>query len=187
VSLFASGNQTVGPYLHIGLEWLTTRDIAGKGIKGERVAIAGRLIDGDGNGVNDGLIEIWQANAEGKYAHPEDTQKKPLEKGWRGFGRIPTDAKGGFRFTTIKPGRVPAPDGSLQAPHLVVSVFMRGMLKHLMTRIYFPEETAANAQDPILKLVPAARRPTLIPKKKGKTLEWNVVLQGKSETVFFDY
>jgi protocatechuate 3,4-dioxygenase, alpha subunit len=187
VSLFASGNQTVGPYLHIGLNWLTTRDIAGKGVKGERLAIAGRLIDGDGEGVNDGLIEIWQANAEGKYAHPEDTQKKPLEKGWRGFGRIPTDAKGGFRFTTIKPGRVPGPDGGLQAPHLVVSVFMRGMLKHLMTRIYFADESAANAEDPVLKLVPPARRATLMPKKSGKTLEWNIVLQGKNETVFFDY
>ena len=187
MSLFASGNQTVGPYLHIGLEWLTTRDIAGKGIKGERVAIAGRLIDGDGAGVNDGLIEIWQANAAGKYAHPEDTQKKPLEKGWRGFGRVPTDAKGGFRFTTIKPGRVPGPDGTLQAPHLVVSVFMRGMLKHLATRIYFPDEAAANAEDPILKLVPAARRATLMPKPQGKTLEWNLVLQGKNETVFFDF
>jgi protocatechuate 3,4-dioxygenase alpha subunit len=187
VSLFASGNQTVGPYLHLGLDWLTTRDIAGKGIKGERVAIAGRLIDGDGNGVNDGLIEIWQANAEGKYAHPEDLQKKPVEKGWRGFGRVATDAKGGFRFTTIKPGRVPGPEGALQAPHLVVSVFMRGMLKHLATRIYFPDEPAANAEDAILKLVPAPRRGTLIPKKAGKTLEWNIVLQGKNETVFFDY
>jgi len=187
VSLFASGHQTVGPYLHIGLEWLTTRDIAGKGIKGERVAIAGRLIDGDGNGVNDGLIEIWQANAAGKYAHPEDTQKKPVEKGWRGFGRIPTDAEGGFRFTTIKPGRVPGPGATLQAPHLVVAVFMRGMLKHLATRIYFPDEAAANAEDPILKLVPAARRATLIPRKNGKALEWNIVLQGRNETVFFDF
>ena len=187
MSLFASGHQTVGPYLHIGLEWLTTRDIAGKGIKGERVAIAGRLIDGDGNGVNDGLIEIWQANAEGKYAHPEDTQKKPIEKGWRGFGRIPTDAKGGFRFTTIKPGRVPGPGATLQAPHLVVAVFMRGMLKHLATRIYFPDEAAANAEDPILMLVPAARRATLIARKSGKALEWNIVLQGKNETVFFDF
>jgi protocatechuate 3,4-dioxygenase alpha subunit len=123
MSLFATGNQTVGPYLHIGLNWLVTRDIAGRGIKGERVTIQGRLIDGDGKGVNDGLIEIWQANAVGKYAHPEDPQKKPLEKGWRGFGRIPTDAKGGFRFRTVKPGRVPGPDGALQAPHLVVSVF----------------------------------------------------------------
>ena len=187
MSLFATGSQTVGPYLHIGLDWLNTRDIAGKGIAGERVAIQGRLIDGDGNGVNDGLIEIWQANAAGRYAHPEDRQVKPVEKGWRGFGRIPTDAKGGFRFTTIKPGRVPAPGGGLQAPHLVVAVFMRGMLKHLMTRIYFADESAANAQDPVLKLVPPARRATLIPRPKGKTLEWNVVLQGKNETVFFDY
>ena len=187
MSLFATGSQTVGPYLHIGLKWLTTVDIAGKGIKGERVAIAGRLIDGDGNGVNDGLIEIWQANSQGKYAHPEDTQKKPLEKGWRGFGRIPTDAKGGFRFTTIKPGRVPSPDGRLQAPHLVVAIFMRGMLRQLATRIYFPDEAAANAEDPILKLVPAARRTTLIPKSKGNALEWNIVLQGRNETVFFDY
>lgn len=187
MSLFASGNQTVGPYLHIGLAWLKTTEIAGKGIKGERVAIAGRLIDGDGVGVNDGVIEIWQANADGKYAHPEDAQKKALEKGWRGFGRAFTNAAGGFRFTTIKPGRVAAPDGSLQAPHLVVSVFMRGMLKHLATRIYFPDESSANVEDPILKLVPPARRGTLIPKKKGKALEWNIVLQGKNETVFFDY
>jgi protocatechuate 3,4-dioxygenase, alpha subunit len=187
MSLFATGSQTVGPYLHIGLDWLNTRDIAGKAIAGERISVQGRLIDGDGNGVSDGLIEIWQANAAGKYAHPEDKQKKALEKGWRGFGRIPTDAKGGFRFTTIKPGRVPAPGGGLQAPHLVVSVFMRGLLKQLATRIYFPDEAAANAEDPILRLVPSARRATLIPKKKGKVLEWNIVLQGKNETAFLDY
>ena len=187
MSLYASGHQTVGPYLHIGLEWLTTRNIAGPGVKGERVSIEGRLIDADGVGVNDGLVEIWQANSFGKYAHPEDQQKKPLERGFRGFGRIPTDAKGGFRFTTIKPGRVPAPDGRLQAPHLVVAVFMRGMLKHLNTRIYFPED-AANAEDPILALVPAARRGTLIARTKGKgALEWNIILQGKNETVFFDF
>jgi protocatechuate 3,4-dioxygenase alpha subunit len=187
VSLFATGSQTVGPYLHIGLDWLVTRDIAGKGVAGERVAVQGRLIDGDGNGVNDGLIEIWQANAAGKYAHPEDTQKKPIEKGWRGFGRIPTDATGGFRFTTIKPGRVPAPGGGLQAPHLLVSIFMRGMLKQLATRLYFPDEAAANAEDPVLKLVPAARRTTMLPTRKGKVLEWNIVLQGKNETAFLDY
>ena len=187
MSLFASGHQTVGPYLHIGLEWLTTHDIAGRGVKGERVTVGGQLLDGDGVGVSDGLIEIWQANAAGKYAHPEDTQNKPLERGWRGFGRIPTDAKGAFRFTTIKPGRVPGPDGKLQAPHLVVAVFMRGLLKHLATRIYFPDEPANN-EDPILKLVPAARRTTLVARRNGKSaLEWNVILQGKNETVFFDY
>jgi protocatechuate 3,4-dioxygenase, alpha subunit len=187
VSLHASGQQTVGPYLHIGLEWLTTRDIAGRGIKGERFTVAGQLIDGNGVGVGDGLIEIWQANAVGKYAHPEDPQSKPLERGWRGFGRVPTDAKGAFRFSTIKPGRVPGPDGKLQAPHLVVAVFMRGLLKHLATRIYFPDEPANN-EDPILKLVPVARRATLVARRSGKNaLEWNVILQGKNETVFFDF
>jgi protocatechuate 3,4-dioxygenase alpha subunit len=186
VSLHATGSQTVGPYLHIGLNWLITRDVAGRGVKGARLSIAGRLLDGDGAGVSDGLIEIWQANAEGKYAHPEDRQQKPLERGWCGFGRIPTDAKGAFHFTTVKPGRVPGPDGKLQSPHLVVAVFMRGLLKHLATRIYFPDEPA-NAEDPVLRLVPAARRATLIPKKSGKTLQWNIVLQGKGETVFFDY
>jgi protocatechuate 3,4-dioxygenase, alpha subunit len=187
VSLFASGNQTVGPYLNIGLDWLTTRNIAGRGVKGERVSVQGRLVDGNGAGVADGVIEIWQANAQGKYAHPEDKQKKPLERGFRGFGRIPTDAKGGFHFTTIKPGRVPGPDGEPQAPHLVVAVFMRGLLKHLATRMYFPDEPA-NARDPVLKLVPAARRATLVARPKGKgALEWDILLQGRNETVFFDF
>ena len=187
MSLYASGNQTVGPYLHIGLNWLTIRNIAGPGVKGERASFQGRVLDGNGIGVNDALIETWQANSHGKYAHPEDRQKKPLEPGFRGFGRIPTDAKGGFRFSTIKPGGVPGPGGELQAPHLVVAVFMRGMLKHLATRIYFPDEPA-NGEDPVLKLVPAARRGTLVARRKGKgVLEWNVILQGKNETVFFDF
>jgi protocatechuate 3,4-dioxygenase alpha subunit len=187
VSLYASGSQTVGPYLHIGLAWLNTTRIAGPGVKGERVTIQGRLLDGDGVGVNDGLIEIWQANAEGKYAHPEDRQKKPLVTGFRGFGRIPTDAKGNFRFSTIKPGRVPGRGGKLQAPHLLVTVFMRGMLKQLATRIYFPGDPA-NAQDAVLRLVPAARRATLIARRKSQgVLAWNIVLQGEDETVFFDY
>src|SRR5207247_8945220 len=86
MGLYASGNQTVGPYLHIGLDWLTTRDIAARGAKGERVAIEGRLLDGEGAGVSDGLVEIWQANSHGKYAHPEDQQRKRLERGFRGFG-----------------------------------------------------------------------------------------------------
>jgi protocatechuate 3,4-dioxygenase alpha subunit len=187
MSLYASASQTVGPYLHIGLDWLTTRDIAARGVKGERVAIEGRLLDGEGVGVSDGLVEIWQANSHGKYAHPDDQQKKHLERGFRGFGRIPTDDQGAFRFTTIKPGRVPGPGGILQAPHLVVAVFMRGMLKHLATRIYFPDEQS-NAEDPLLKLVPPARRATLIAKRKAKSvLEWSIILQGENETVFFDF
>jgi protocatechuate 3,4-dioxygenase alpha subunit len=187
VSLYASGSQTVGPYLHIGLNWLNTDRIAGRGVKGERVTIQGRVLDGDGVGVSDALVEIWQANAAGKYAHPEDRQKKPLQKNFRGFGRIPTDAKGRFRFSTVKPGRVPGPGGKFQAPHLCVTVFMRGMLKQLSTRIYFPGE-ASNTRDPLLRLVPAARRDTLVARRKAKDLlEWDVVLQGRNETVFFDF
>jgi protocatechuate 3,4-dioxygenase alpha subunit len=187
MSLYATGSQTVGPYLHIGMTWLVTPKIARAGVSGERVTVQGRLLDGDGVGVNDGMIEIWQANAHGKYAHPEDKQKKPLERGFRGFGRVATDARGAFRFSTIKPGGVPGPGGKLQAPHLVVSVFMRGLLKHLATRIYFPDESG-NTDDPVLKLVPPARRATLIARRKAKgVLEWNILLQGKGETVFFDF
>ncbi|HEX5094295.1 MAG TPA: protocatechuate 3,4-dioxygenase subunit alpha [Burkholderiales bacterium] len=183
----ASGSQTVGPYLHIGLTWLNTDRIAARGVRGERVTVQGRVLDGDGVGVEDAVVEIWQANAAGKYAHPEDGQRKPLEKGFRGFGRIPTDARGRFRFSTVKPGRVPGPGGTLQAPHLNVTVLMRGLLKQLSTRIYFADDPA-NAEDPILRRVPAARRATLVARRKAKgVLEWNVVLQGRDETVFFDF
>lgn len=187
MSLYATGSQTVGPYLHIGLTWLVTRNIAPAGVAGERVTVQGRLLDGDGAPVSDGLIEIWQANSRGKYAHPEDSQKKPLDKRFRGFGRIPTDLRGAFRFTTIKPGSVPGPGGKAQAPHLVVTVFMRGLLKHLATRMYFPDEPG-NARDPLLARVPASRRPTLLARRKSRgVLEWNILLQGKDETVFFDF
>ena len=189
MSLYATGNQTVGPYLHIGLTWLNTSNIAGKGIAGERVSIQGRLLDGDGKPVNDGLIEIWQANSHGKYAHPEDAQDKPVDARFRGFGRSLTGADGGFRFATIKPGRAPGPGGVLQAPHIVVTIFMRGLLKHLITRVYFLDDPA-NAEDPVLKLVPADRRATLIARRSAgdkNALEWNVRVQGQDETVFLDY
>ena len=189
MSLYATANQTVGPYLAIGLSWLTTTRIAPVGTPGERITIEGSVLDGDRAGVSDGMIEIWQADANGKYAHPEDTQKISGTPGFRGFGRVPTNARGAFRFSTIKPGSVPGPGGVPQAPHLVISVFMRGSLKHLATRIYFPDE-AANASDPILKLVPAARRETLVAKRvrgRKNALQWDVVVQGPGETVFFDF
>ena len=187
MKFIASGSQTVGPYLHIGLTWLNRDRIAGPGASGERVVVQGRLVDGDGAGVGDGLLEIWQANAAGKYAHPEDRQRKPLEKGFRGFGRIPTDAKGRFRFRTVKPGRIPGPGSGLQAPHLNVTVFMRGLLKQLSTRVYFPDDPA-NSEDPILNRVVPARRATLVAQRKARgVLEWNIVLQGRNETVFFDF
>ena len=185
MSLRASTSQTIGPYLRIGLEWMQIEDLAPKGVAGERVSIRG-IVHRLAVAVDD-AAEIWQANSHGRYAHPEDKQDKPLEKSFRGYGRSLTDDKGAFRFSTIKPGRVPGPGGKLQAPHLSVTIFMRGLLKHLQTRIYFPGDPA-NAEDPILALVPAERRPTMIARTGADgTLEWDAVLQGKNETVFFDF
>lgn len=187
MSLRASTSQTIGPYLRIGLEWMVIEDLAPQGVAGERVKIEGGVLDADGKPVNDAAVEIWQANSHGKYASPEDSQDKPLDPRFRGYGRSLTDNDGNFCFRTIKPGRVPGPDGKLQAPHVTVTIFMRGLLKQLVTRIYFPDEPA-NADDPVLKLVPAERRATLVARKKGDgLLEWNVILQGRNETVFFDF
>jgi protocatechuate 3,4-dioxygenase, alpha subunit len=184
--LETTSSQTVGPYLHIGLTWLVTDDLVGPGTSGEPIVVEGRITDADGKPVDDALIEIWQANAHGRYDHPEDTRDLPLEPGFKGFGRVPTDAGGAFRFRTIKPGAVPAADGSMQAPHINVTIFMRGMLKHLATRLYFPDEPA-NANDPVLARVPVERRDTLIAKAGGDALQWNIVLQGAGETVFLEY
>ena len=193
MSSHATTSQTVGPFFSIGLAWRNVDNLAAPGVSGERVEIAGRLLDGDGQPIPDGIIEIWQANGHGKYAHPDDTQDKPLEKGFTGYGRIPTDEQGRFRFTTIKPGQVPGPDGpggekTLQAPHIAVSVFARGLIRRLVTRIYFPDEPA-NATDFALSKVDPSRRATLVARKlEGRPgiLEWNVILQGSNETVFFD-
>ena len=170
-------SQTVGPYLHIGLTWLIREDLVGPGVTGEPITIQGRVLDGDGKPVNDALVEIWQADSRGRYGG----------KRFRGFGRSATDDNGEFRFRTIKPGRVQGPDGKPQAPHILAVIFMRGQLKQLVSRIYFPDEPA-NARDAVLDLVPKQRRGTLVARKTAKpgVLEWNVVLQGKDETVFFD-
>jgi protocatechuate 3,4-dioxygenase, alpha subunit len=188
MSLWASTSQTIGPFFSIGLTRIKQDNLVGEGVSGERVTIAGRMFDGDGAPVPDGLLEIWQANAHGKYAHPEDDQNKSLETGFKGYGRVMTDDQGRFQFTTIKPGSVPAPDGKAQAPHIAVSVFARGLEKRLVTRIYFPEEPG-NSSDFALNLVEPGRRETLIARKvanKSGTLEWNIILQGPGETVFFD-
>nr|MDQ6923256.1 protocatechuate 3,4-dioxygenase subunit alpha [Pseudomonadota bacterium] len=157
------------------------------GVPGERVTVRGRMSDGEGKPINDGVLEIWQADAQGKYAHPEHGQKTSAANDFRGFGRILTDGSGVFQFTTIQPGPVAGPDGKQQAPHLVVTVFMRGMLRHLITRMYFPSE-ALNETDAVLQRVPVDRRATLVAAASGKSiLEWNVVSQGPTETVFFDF
>ena len=188
MTISATTSQTVGPFFKIGLQWLYRDDLCGAQVSGEHVTVQGRVLDGDGAAVPDAIIEIWQANAHGKYDHPEDTQQKLLEPGFNGYGRVPTDDRGIFRFSTIKPGPVPGPKGKEQAPHLVISIFMRGLLKRLTTRMYFPNDPR-NAQDPILNLVPPERRATLIAgysSSNAGALEWNVILQGEHETVFFD-
>ena len=188
MSLRTTSSQTIGPYLHIGMTWLVIDDLTAQGASGEKFTIEGTVVDGDAAPINDAMLEIWQANAQGKYAHPEDAQEKPLDPNFRGFGRVYTDNSGRFRFTTIKPGRVPGAEGGMQAPHLNISIFTRGLLKHLVTRLYFPDE-AANADDEVLKRVPAQRRATLIARRGasgGNALEWNVVVQGAGETVFFE-
>jgi protocatechuate 3,4-dioxygenase alpha subunit len=188
MSLLTTPSQTVGPYLRIGFLPLLIDAIAPAGVPGERITIQGRMSDGDGKPVNDGVLEIWQADAQGNYAHPEHGQKTVAANAFRGFGRILTDGGGAFRFTTIKPGPVAGPDGRQQAPHLVVTVFMRGMLRHLITRMYFPDEPL-NDTDPVLQRVPVDRRGTLVATagSKKSILEWNVVSQGPAETVFFDF
>lgn len=188
MSLQPTTSQTVGPYFAIGLSWLNCDSLAGPGVSGERVTIEGRVLDADGKPVPDALLEFWQANSQGKYAHPDDPQDKPIEPNFLGFGRIPTREDGTFRITTIKPGRVPGPNGKMQAPHIAVTFFCRGLLIHLFTRIYFPGERS-NAEDFALNQVDPARRGTLIGKEiagKPGELEWNVILQGPGETVFFD-
>lgn len=187
MSLQATTSQTVGPFFRIGLRWLNQDNLAAAGVSGERVTIQGRVLDGDGVGVPDAFLEIWQANAHGKYAHPDDTQKKILEPGFSGYGRVPVNREGMFRFTTIKPGPVPGPGGKEQAPHLLIAVFMRGLLRRLTTRMYFPDDPR-NAADYILSLVEPERRGTLIAARNTQpaVLEWNVRLHGGDETVFFD-
>ena len=184
--LVATTSQTVGPFFSIGLAWLQHSELAPTAAAGERVRVRGRVTDGDGQPVPDACLELWQANATGRYAHPEDTQPQPLDSAFRGFGRIATDGEGWFHFTTIKPGSVPGSGAARQAPHLAVSVFARGLMKRLVTRMYFPDE-AANPTDLVLGLVEERRRGTLLAARlPDGSLEWNVSLQGPRETVFFD-
>jgi protocatechuate 3,4-dioxygenase alpha subunit len=187
--LIPCGSQTVGPFFHLGLtDPYSIPTIAGPLVKGERVKLVCAIYDGEGNFLPDAMLEIWQANADGKYNHPEDTQERPLDPEFRGFGRLASDASGMCGFETIKPGRVPSWTNVPQAPHFVISVFGRGILKRLATRAYFGGEPA-NAEDPVLALVPADRRETVMarpdPAQPG-VWRFDIHLSGEKETVFFD-
>jgi protocatechuate 3,4-dioxygenase alpha subunit len=186
VRLGATPSQTVGPFFGFALPSDAGRELV-PADHPQAIRIEGRLFDGAGDPVPDGLIEIWQANAAGRYAHPEDRREElPLEDGFTGFGRAPTDAHGRFDFTTVKPGPVPGPDGTRQAPHIEVSVLGRGLLQRLVTRIYFPDEEAANAADPVLaSIADPEHRATLIAREQDGALRFDIRLQGEDETTFF--
>lgn len=186
-------SQTVGPFFHYGLTpgeayshvpVSADGHVAAPGTPGEKIVLTGRVIDGAGEPVPDAMIEIWQADADGRYAHPRDGRARSSNS-FLGFGRSDTTADGTYRFVTVKPGRAPGPGGAEQAPHILVAVFGRGMLKQLFTRIYFEDEPS-NADDAVLALVPADRRSTLIARRDGHSFILDIRLQGEGETVFFD-
>ena len=184
-------SQTVGPYFAYGLTAqqynyphtaVADGAMAGEDVEGERIRLEGRVFDGDGATVPDAMIEIWQADAQGRFAHPADPRNS--NTGFSGFGRFGTgtDPQHRFIFDTIKPGA--AAEG--EAPHLNVIVFMRGLLTHVYTRIYFADEAEANAADPVLSAVPEDRRETLIAQREGNTYRIDIHMQGDRETVFFE-
>jgi protocatechuate 3,4-dioxygenase alpha subunit len=184
-------SQTVGPFFGIGLTRPTESQhvLVSDLTSGERIRIEGTVFDGTGQFVVDALIEIWQANAHGRYRHALDTATAPLDPAFFGFGRCPTDSKGVFRFDTVKPGAIHADAGTRHAPHLNVIVFARGMLVHAFTRMYFADDPLEN--DPTLALVDSARRGTLVAERAvdsggGVVYRWDIHLQGDRETVFFD-
>ena len=187
MSLSPTPSQTVGPYFHIGTDDGFIRGELVAPDRAEAVRLFGTVRDGEGTPINDSMIEIWQANSAGRYAHPEDVREDlPLEEGFDGFGRVPTGPDGGFAFVTLKPGRVPGPGGREQAPHIDVSVFARGLLKRLVTRVYFPDEADANDADPVLSSVPDAdARASLVAVEDAGGLRFDINLQGDRETTFF--
>ena len=179
-------SQTIGPFYWGTIVKAYRAELAPPGVAGERIEVVLSLYDTQGVIVPDGLFEIWQANSHGRYNHPDDRRNLALDAGFEGFGRASTDATGVAHFATVKPGRVPWPEGGLQAPHINISVFARGVLNRLATRLYFDGDPAL-AEDPVLKLIEPARRSTLIAKRDGAgTWRLPIHLGGPDETVFFD-
>lgn len=174
-------SQTVGPFLSIAMTWPDGPDMVAEGTVGA-ITISGLLTDGAGAPVPDGMLEIWQADPDGRFPHPDDPRGAVQHPVLRPFGRCLTDTEGRFRFRTLKPGRVDAE----QAPHVDVSVFSRGLLQRLVTRMYFPDELEANALDPVLSALAVDERSRLIAVAEGEAaLRFDVRLQGKDETPFF--
>ncbi len=178
-------SQTVGPYFAIGLPWLEGHHVVAPDTPGT-ITITGSVYDGAGEVVPDALIEIWQADPDGRFADLHGHGGRSELPGFRGFARYgEEDGDGRYELVTVKPGRLPALGGGQQAPHIAVSVFARGMLNRCVTRIYFGDEVQANAEDPILARVPPARRSTLIALTAEGGYRFDIRLQGPGETVFF--
>jgi len=177
-------SQTVGPFLAIGLPWPDGPFVVPEGSAGA-ITITGRVVDGAGEPVTDALVETWQAGPDGRFRHPDDPRGAPGEDGpaFRGFGRCPTGPDGSYRIVTLKPGPLPSPGGGTEAPHLDVSVFARGLLDRVVTRIYFPDE--ANDDDPVFASLPADARSSLVASEEDGALRFDVHMQGERATVFF--
>jgi protocatechuate 3,4-dioxygenase, alpha subunit len=180
-------SQTVGPFFHDALLDGDRSELVSPDHP-KAVRIEGTVYDGAGEPVSDAMVEIWQANGAGRYNdHADNREDLPLDEGFSGFGRSGTDAGGRFSFVTVKPGPAPLPDGGMQAPHIMVSVFARGLLKRVVTRIYFPDEEEANAADPVLSSIEDPKpRETLIARVEGDALRFDIHLQGENQTAFFE-
>ncbi|HET9919895.1 MAG TPA: protocatechuate 3,4-dioxygenase subunit alpha [Ktedonobacteraceae bacterium] len=188
-----TASQTVGPFFAPTLlrEDALRNGLAQPETAGERIRIEGRVLDGDGLAVPDAMVEIWQANAHGRYNHPADTSDAALDPSFLGFGRSGTGEDGSYWFETIKPGSVPFDGEQQQAPHICVTIFARGLLNHLVTRLYFEDEPD-NALDPVLNCVPDERRATLLARREAGNgnapvvYRFDIILQGANETAFFN-
>ena len=184
-ALLPTPSQTVGPYFALEMPRMERHELIVPSDP-DAVWVRGTVFDGEGTPVDDAVIELWQANRAGRYAHPEDTREEiPLENGFEGWGRCSTDEGGNYEFVTVKPGQVPAPGGGMQAPHIEVAVLARGVLVRLATRIYFPDEAHANLVDAVLAAVPADMRERLVAVQEDGGLRFDIHLQGDHETPFF--
>lgn len=191
-----TASQTVGPFFHHiltpqkhGKPGLVSNEMAAAGSQGERIRVEGRLLDGEGNPLRVGLIEIWQADANGRYQHPADQRREPPpDPAFRGFGRAEADPDGWFWFETVKPGAVPGLGNVVQAPHVNLTIFAAGLGSHLYTRLYFSDEAEANELDPVLGTVDSSRRGTLVAQRDQDRAQYSldILVGGDAETVFFE-
>jgi protocatechuate 3,4-dioxygenase alpha subunit len=189
MNFIPTSSQTIGPFFHIYFNATkVTGCLLSPGAMGEHIHLACRVLDAEGAPIPDAMIEIWQADAAGIYKHPDDPRHNSSDPALTGFGRLPTNKDGVSEFETVKPGRVPGPNGTLQAPHMNITIFGRGLLKALSTRVYFADDPA-NDEDTVLALVPQDRRPTLLARRDSQLPGlWRIDLRlsGDGETVFFD-